>query len=379
MRHLYGKRIFWILLLALGLGGWCKAPAEAASPLGSLLAYHRVEADADTDYRLTENQGPWMIMACSFSGDGAEDQARQLVLELRKRYKLPAYMHQVRFDLSEVQGRGIDKFGEPIKVRYRQGSELNEIAVLVGDYASVDDPGAQKTLQKLKYTRPLCLELSEGKPTNQSLAGWRSLERKLQEAIGSGSEKRDKGPMGHAFVTTNPKLPKEYFASPGLDPLVVEMNKAATHSLLDCPGKYTVQVATFKGQVIIDQKEIKAVEQGKQVKSTLAEAAEKAHTLAEALRLKGYDAYEFHDRYASIVTVGSFDSIGTPRPDGKTEINPKVHAIMKTFGAQQTTLPGQAAPVTPLKTLVGIPFDIQPVPIHVPRRSIARELARGTL
>ena len=68
------------------------------------------------------------------------------------------------------------------------------------------------------------------------------------------------------------------------------------------------------------------------MKSTLAEAADKAHRLAKALRMKGYEAYEFHDRYASIVTVGSFNSVGTPRPDGRMEINAEIAAVMKTFG-----------------------------------------------
>ena len=47
---------------------------------------------------------------------------------------------------------------------------------------------------------------------------------------------------------------------------------------------------------------------------------------------------------------------------------------MKTFGAQSLTLPGQATPVTPLKSLVGIPFDIQPIPVQVPKRSISTAL-----
>ena len=40
---------------------------------------------------------------------------------------------------------------------------------------------------------------------------------------------------------------------------------------------------------------------------TLEEAAENAHILTESLRQQGYEAYEFHDRDQSIVTVGSFD------------------------------------------------------------------------
>ena len=113
------------------------------------------------------------------------------------------------------------------------------------------------------------------------------------------------------------------------------------------------------------------------MKSELGQAAEKADKLTTALRLKGYEAYQFHDHQASIVTVGSFDSVGTPRADGRIEINPEIHKIMKTFGAESTTLPGQTIPVTPLKTLIGIPFDIQPTPVQVPKRSISMALRRG--
>lgn len=370
-----GKRISASLLLGLAVlaGGFRTSPG--AAPWSQILLLSRVEADPDKEYLLTEENGPWIITACSFSGEGAEEQARQLVHELRKRYKLPAYMHRVRFDFQDPRGRGIDRFGAPLRMRYRRGSELEEVAVMVGDYPAVDDPQAQKTLQKLKYCHPRCLEIEGGKPTHQSLAGWRMAQRRLHELI--GSEQKEKGPMGHAFITTNPLLPKQFFASPGIDPEVVQWNDGLKYSLLNCPGKYTVQVATFKGQVIIDQREIKAIEQGKKVRSKLAEATEKAHKLAEALRLKGWEAYEFHDRHASIVTVGSFDCVGTPRPDGRIEINPAIHAVMRTFGADQTAPPGQPPRAMSPKSLVGIYFDIQPVPVHVPRRSVAREMAGG--
>ena len=134
-----------------------------------------------------------------------------------------------------------------------------------------------------------------------------------------------------------------------------------------------------KGEVVIKQDEIREIESGsRKMDSSLAEAADKAHRLAKALRMKGYQAYEFHNRRASIVTVGSFNSVGTPRPDGQIEINPQIHRIMKTFGAEPTALPGQTTPVTPLKSLVGIPFDILPIPVQVPKRSISAALrSRG--
>jgi hypothetical protein len=358
---------------------------QAAPPWTDLISLKSVDADPSKTYPLTESNGPWTVMACSFSGDGADKQAQELVIELRKKYKLVAYTYQGHFDPGEAQGRGIDEFGRQRKWKYMKYKdskdkekarhpELTEVAVLVGDYPSADDADAQKTLQKIRYATPECLEIKDGRPTHQTLTGWRMIQQQVAEAM--GTEKKKKGPMGHAFLTTNPLLPADYFVPKNaIDPLVLQMNRNAEFSLLDCPGKYTVQVATFKGQVIIKQDEIKEIENGsREMKSELAEAGDKANRLAKALRMKGYEAYEFHDRYASIVTVGSFNSVGTPREDGKIEINPEVHKIMKTFGAQSVTLPGQATPVTPLKTLVGIPFDIQPIPVQVPKQSISAAL-----
>lgn len=371
-----GKWVVGLVALLSALALWW-SPAEAGMPWDGLLSIKKVDADPDKSYPLTEENGPWMILACPFSGLGAEEQARQVVYELRKRYKLEAYIYRQRFEFGKTLGRGLDPTGAPILMRHRRNG-LQEIAVLVGNYPSVDDPDAQKTLRKLKYSHPKSLAVREGETTYQTLAGWRMAQKQLQEFFGSA--KQNKGPMGHAFMIPNPLLGKEYFTSAGIDPLVVRMNQDVKHSLLDCKGKYTVQVATFKGQVVINQSEIKAINraiaEGKKVKSDLAEAATKAHRMTEALRMKGWEAYEFHDRYASIVTVGSFQSAGVPRPDGMIEINPKVHTIIKTFGAQQMTLPGQVAGVTAVKDVLGIPLDVQPILVHVPKRSIGREMAR---
>ena len=111
-------------------------------------------------------------------------------------------------------------------------------------------------------------------------------------------------------------------------------------------------------------------------KSYLEEAAKSAHLLTEALRKKGYEAYEFHDRSSSIVTVGGFDSVGTKRADGKIEINPAIHTIMRTFGAETKVEPGKAPQVGKAKKLADIPFDVQPVPVEVPRRTISTDYGR---
>ena len=369
---MHGERTFLLAAFCLGLLIWPQVTADAAAPWENLLSFNRVDADPEKSYRVTEENGPWLILAASFSGKGAQQQARELVLELRKRYKIEAYTTRMRFDYGATGARGIDRYGAPRRMRYRRGSEGEEAAVLVGNFAAFNDPKAKEMLTKIKRMRPNCLEASESKPTTQNMAQWRMFAKHT-------SREREKlGPMMAAFVTTNPVLPKNYFTSAGLDKTVVDMNEDVKHSLLDCPGKYTVQVATFKGRVVTKQQDIMAIEQGKDFKGTLTDAAWKAHRLTEALRQKKWEAYEFHDRYASIVTVGSFESAGTPRRDGKIEINPQVHAVIKAFAAEQISqpVPNGALPAK-VKTLIDIPFDVQPIPVEVPRRSIGHEMSKG--
>jgi hypothetical protein len=371
----------WLVLGALMAFIPCSG-AAAAPPWARLVLFKHLEAEEGEMYPLTEDNGPWMIMAATFSGDGAQEQARQLIYELRKEYKLPAYSYQKKFEFSkgvqDTQVRKIDRYGEPVNMRYQRHNDVVEIAVLVGDYPTVDDPEGQKVLKKLKYAQPKALNVGAGQPTNQSLAGLRMIQREVKKAIlPEGSEELKRGPMSTAFVANNPLLPNEYYVPKGLDKFVVEMNKGVPHSLLDCPERYTVKVATFTGHaILLDQKNLTAIEHGATPKSYLEEAAKSSHLLTEALRKKGYQAYEFHDRHSSIVTVGSFGSVGTPRADGKIEINPAIHTIMRTFGAETKVEPGKTAQVGKAKKLVGIPFDVQPVPVEVPRRSISSDYGR---
>jgi hypothetical protein len=370
------------MAVALGLAAALSAPAGAA-PWDMLISTHRVEADPNKTYTLTESNGPWMIMACSFSGPKAEQQAKELVLELRKRYKLPAYSYEKTFDLGkDVQGTGIDQYGNPRKMKYsRGGAEVEEIAVLVGDYPTVDDAEAQAVLRKVKYLQPECLKLERGKETALNLASLRTIQSYL---LPDGSERKRKGPMGHAIVTTNPLLPKEYFVPKGVDDLLVKANEGVEHCLLDCPGKYTVLVAQFSGRsrVLLGEKdmakELSMLGKIRPEDSQLVKAAEDAHALTTALRIKGYEAYEFHGRNESLVTVGSFDSIGTPGGDGTIRLDPRIEKIINTFRADDKVTPtnptGQPTP----QKLAGIPFAVQPKVIEVPKRPVTAALSRST-
>lgn len=380
MRVKYG---LGCLILGAFWMGWQPTDTVGA-PWDKLFSSVHVDADPQKPYALSEENGPWMIMTCSFRGEKAKEQAHNLVIELRKRYKLPAYAYEKTFDLGkDTYGRGVDKYGNPRKMKYQSGrTEIEEIAVLVGNYQAVDDPNAQEILRQLKVYQPECLKTVGESSSSQTYAGWRKIQREAAQHLFQSDEEScgKRGPMGHAFVTTNPILPPDYFVPKGLDSVVVKANQGVEYSLLDCPGKYTLQVAHFSGEVIIDPKKIAALKSGvdDKISGKLAEAAEKAHRLTEALRLKGYDAYEFHDRCASIVTVGSFESVGSPREDGKIEIAPDINVLMERFKGEVKQLPGRPAPDMVPKTLVGIPFDVQPIPVHVPKRSVVAENSRGT-
>jgi hypothetical protein len=360
---------FYLVALTVPVVLAVAASTFAAGPWDAIVPMKKVDANPNSMYPIAQTNGPWMIMATTFRGDKAGEQAQQLVYELRSRYRLSAYTYEKTFDFSKPeQGRGLNPDGTPKMMHYQNGTTIREVAVLVGDYETVDDGSAQTVLKKLKTLEPDCLKSEQAKDT-QSLGTFRQMFK-------SASANKDKGPMGHAFIATNPLLPKEYFAANGVDKFVLDMNKGVAHSLLDCKGHYSVKVATFSGTVLIDQSKINEVEKGKKtLESRLADAADKAHTLTEALRKKGYEAYEFHDRETSIVCIGSYDSVGYPRADGKIEINPEIHKLMDVFGADQKPL-ANGETLKP-RHLAGIPLDIQPIPVEVPRRSISADYQRS--
>jgi hypothetical protein len=340
--------------------------ASAAKPWELLIPFKRVEADADKSYQLTDQHGPWMILAASFVGEGAERQARDLVQELRSEFNLEAYTHVKTYDFTEsVVGLGVDPYGGPKKMRYANRKKFDEIAVLVGAYQGVEDPNVEKDLEKLKYAQPKCLDPKRREESSQALFSLRELHRRLTP----NNEMRQRGPMGSAFVTRNPMLPEEFFAPKGLDPLVVRMNQNVEHSLLDSSGSYSVRIATFRGASTMKVDEIER--NGKGLPSKLEEAALNAHRMTLALRKQGVEAYEFHDRYESIVTVGSFASVGTPRADGRTEMSPEILAILKRYEPKHQVIPGQAEVGLVPCQVDGIPCDVQPWPVAVPRASLA--------
>jgi hypothetical protein len=394
------------------------AAVEGAEPFWrQVMPRKKVEANAAADYNLTEQNGPWLIMAASFTGDLGEQEARALVHELRSRYNLPAYYYAMTFKIGDDRpGRGIDDYGAPIRRRYQRGNQVLEHAVLVGEFAHIDEPDAQNLLERVKTLEPEALKVDSGEATSQSLIDVREFNRKINQKLGRPVSR---GPMGHAFLTRNPLLPKEYFAPPGVDAEVAKWNKDVEHSLLNCPGKYSIKVATFRGRTLLKaaNDEVPDDKRTRQAsdKDPLVQAADNAHKLTVALRSKGWEAYEMHDRQESYVCVGSFDEMQRLEDGRLLPATREAQIIINTFGATTPDLGfdnaaykelgvaaevaskvemkeelikqqfdsrfskglGEAAEGFHPKRFVGLPFDIIPQPIEAPKASISTAYVRN--
>jgi hypothetical protein len=251
-------------------------------------------------------------------------------------------------------------------MRYLNQAKFDEIAVLVGNYATVDNVEIEKALDTIKHIKPATLVENYRGTSSQRYAALRRIVR----TVSGDPEAKKKGPMGAAFITANPMLPEEYFHSRGLDPFLVEINEDLEYSLLKCPGNYTVRVATFTGVDTMKPSEFERKVSENRQRAKIDDAAIKASKLCAALREKGIEAYEFHDRTESMVTIGSFADYGSQRADGKIEINPAMHRIMEQYGPIETTLANGTIGLS-ARLLEGIAFDPQPWPVQVPRQSAA--------
>jgi hypothetical protein len=321
-------------------------PPDARVPRGNEGLRQVADSNADP-YALTQDSGPWLIVAASFSGNGAEKQAHDLATELRDSFHLHAYVHEMDFKFRDDADGG-NNYGAPARRRYRRGDEARELAVLIGDFPSIDGPDSQQILSRVKTLEPKALNVDEAE-TAQSMAEARRLQDAVMAKLG---KERKHGPMGQAFFTRNPVLPREYFVPKGVDAFVAKMNEGVEHGLLDCPGRRTIQVATFRGKTILQTSAKEDVVSKsfwgghkKDDKSPLVEAAENAHLLAKELRAHGYDAYEFHNRTESIVTIGAFAQTTQQLPDGRVIALPEVQKIFQTFDAGFDT---PADPLSPI-------------------------------
>ncbi|WP_339730847.1 hypothetical protein [uncultured Gimesia sp.] len=324
----------------------------------------RIEAVKGKKYKLTKRHGPWMIMVASLrdipesrrsKGLSAQDAADELVYELRKR-GIPAYT----FSQDSVIQRfnTLDRLGREERRSY--AAQRAMISVIAGNYSDNEDKVAQKTLKYVKNFHPKVLtengvyKKTPGQP----------------------------GPLSGAFLTINPQLSPQEVAQRKQDPLIVKLNSGIEYSLLKNKGKYSLVIASFYGNSVTKTatSRFQNASSNLKVSNSLDQAAENAWTLAKALRnAKSYgfpagsprniDAYVLHEKYRSIVAVGSFDSTDDPRLAEYAKLfgaklKPHPESGVETMTAEYFVIPGKTRQSPPAASWV---FDPKPTLMQTPK------------
>ncbi len=244
---------------------------------------------------LTKQNGPFMVLAKTFRGVDSEKMALALAKELRTQYGLPAYILRSKDFPGKSNIRGVPPTSDPAVVqasvsvpeKYRT---YDEAAVLVGNEKTEKDSVA--LLHKVKKIKPDCLNAMP------SLFKWRE-------------------GLSRAIRTTNPYVPSQYLYPHKHDQLVVQMNQSS-QSVVNCPGRFSLQIAEFAGRSTFNDKDEKFQGIMNLKKSPLATAAADAEHLADHLakdpdiRKLGQPLFVYHDRKASRVFIGSFNSEKDP-------------------------------------------------------------------
>ena len=365
----------------------CMETVQADPP--SLLSMFKRKPTSSNGFQLSADQGPWMILAASLSGDDAQTKAEALARELQQNLKVECYILDKTFDYSSMlktdRRQTVDIVSgnvESRRVRMANQSSERVCAVLVGNFASIEDPAIKDLLQTIRTAQPAALagkDAADTKdPSKAESSNWLvSSARRVIWARTDRESNKNKGPMGAAFVTRNPLLPDDFFQAPKVDEFVEDLNKSVEHSLLKCPKRFTVRVASFQGTAVTDFFNKGPASAEKELTDNLDIAAEKANKLTQALRAKGVEAYQFHDKYASYVTIGSFDELGPQSPTGELQFSPAIRHILDEYcgyTAVDAKLRSSQAltKIQTVKSLDGIPFDIEGKPMAVPRAGTSK-------
>jgi len=153
-------------------------------------------------------------------------------------------------------------------------------------------------------------------------------------------KKQTKGPMHMAFVIPNPLLPEDFFTREQVDEFVLEMNADVTHSLLDCPGRYSVRVATFtRRPAPSTSRRSPPAARNSSWKAASSRPLNRPTSSRRPLRKNGWQAWEYHDRESSIVCVGGFEQVQLKQADGSLAMNPEITRIIAGLGPDPTSSP----------------------------------------
>lgn len=321
--------VFSAISMSFFLGSW----ANAEPPFSNLF---RKSSKQGSVGELKPEHGPWLIFASSFEGPQAKQRAEALAQDLQEDHGLAAFIMNKKFDFTELMyGSGIREDGRQKVMKYRDRKVVESYAVLVGEFDSTESPILKSTLENVKKLKPKSLMSPGAEPEKQDVTSVKGFRKLLRSTV----KDQTPGPLETAFVTRNPLLPLDFFQAPEIEKFVYDLNRDPGYnenSLLDCKGKYTVRVLTLRGddQFVSWGRSQSAgnKKEDEDKPSALESAAEQAFLVTKALRNAGIEAYQFHDRTQSIVTVGSFDTLGSSDANNQFQYSPEIQKIVAKFG-----------------------------------------------
>lgn len=335
-----------------------------------LLAQSPSTQTASIKYPLTEREGPWLIHIGSFRGDESLDYAHRLAEETRTKHRLLTFIYSMN-EIDAIRDReqlrqyqlqmiGTDKVAESgERQKLKTVRVVKEYSVFVGNFPDMEKARTEAARIK-EFSPPTSIpaygvhlykeptEKAKADPESTDWSGPFRLRTTTKTEEGKRINQQLGNPYRQAFVTRNPVLLKQSSpttvvqqqGSVPIDPSWRELNAREKYSIFSCPKNWTLVVAKFSPPAEV-QSSLKTsiVQTGMPASSAelgkgLEAAAETARQLADLLRDggKGYDAYVFHTRQYSLVTVGAFEHRFDPNME-------QAWSILKNFAASQTSGP----------------------------------------
>ncbi len=299
-----------LFLLLVGMASQGQQPGSAPPPAGVPGGLVPQGVAPGLEYQLTPQAGAWLICAGSFTGPDAPELARQMVSEIRDKWKLSAYVFNRADEERRKQKENLDRAQQEtsiIPMRKRTIRVEEQCAVLVGGYADVE--AARKALSNIKTWKPPTLKSSSGRPVFDKVFIEDGRKQKEEYAL---------NPFQMAFVTRNPLLPPAQ-QGPRVDPMWWKLNQDNPYSLLDCKKPWTLVVKQYTGAKSLVAQETgsggflgRFMPGGNKTGEVLDAAAKDAQELARVLRLLNFYAYVLHTRTSSVVTIGGFQAPDDP-------------------------------------------------------------------
>jgi len=301
-------------------------------------------------YLLTKQAGPFMVIAHTFRGPDAVRWAQALAMELRSSHQLMAYIYFKKIKPMNSNVRGVPPTSNPEDGEGRISEPeiyriYDEAVVLVGDKPTMKE--AEDLLKVVKKIKPATLA------NVPSIFPWRT---------GAG--------LKNAIVTANPLIPAQELFARESDPLVEAMNKGP-YSIYNCPGPYTLVVARFVGRSAFGDPDKDFLKEDNLKTSPLAKATDDAELMAAELnkdpQLKqaGYQAYVYHDRNKSVVTLGHFNAKVENEKIFKDQKVQSIRQHLDKLNQQYLTAGKLAAPLSPTDMM------------EVPKASVKQKASSG--